>query len=70
MAMTIAKFQRPIGEVLKQKIAPYTMEVGILVDGPHKLAGRLNSKTKFGPGSNLKRFAGGAASGHPSLGLH
>lgn len=45
------KFRKPLGEILKGKVEPYSLEVGILVDGPHKDA---VSKNK-----GLKNYAGG-----------
>lgn len=47
------KLRKPIDQILKGKVEPYTFEVGILQDGPHKAA---RSKAK-----GLKNYAGGPA---------
>lgn len=47
------KFRKPLGDILKGKIEPYSFQVGILHDGPHKAAA---SKKK-----GLKTYAGGPA---------
>lgn len=44
------KLRKPIDQILKGKIQPYTFEVGILQDGPHKAARK-----------GLKNYAGGPA---------
>jgi hypothetical protein len=46
------KFDRPIGEVLKKKIEPFTLEVGVLNDAPHY---------QPAPGKKMKTYAGGLA---------
>lgn len=50
MAAKFAKFKRDITEVLKQKIEPWQVEVGILQDAPHRVG--LDK---------MKKFAGGTA---------
>jgi hypothetical protein len=47
---TKLEFKRPIGQVLQGRINPYTFEVGVLKDKPHKK-----------PGKGMKPFAGGPA---------
>lgn len=44
------RFQRPIGEVLRKKIEPFKIEVGILENKPHRL-----------PARGMKNYAGGSA---------
>lgn len=45
------KLDRPIDQVLKARIEPYAIEVGILQDAPHKKAAR---------GKPLSNYAGGS----------
>lgn len=47
------EFRKPLGQILKGKVEPYSFEVGILTPGPHKDAA--------GKSKGLKNFAGGPA---------
>jgi predicted adenine nucleotide alpha hydrolase (AANH) superfamily ATPase len=50
----VIRFNKPINEVLRKKIEPFTLQVGILKDKPHMLPIRKK-------GTKLKKFAGGVA---------
>lgn len=53
MKLKSIKLDRPLDQVLKGRVEPYSFEVGILKDGPHKSA--LGQKRGF------KTYAGGPA---------
>lgn len=56
------KFRKPLGEIIKGKVEPYSFEVGILVDGPHKNAASKNRGLKSFAGGPARRTGGGASS--------
>jgi len=53
------RLNRPLNEILKSRIHPYSFQVGVLTDSPHRSAGKGKKNFAGGPARTLGRKING-----------